>query len=61
MQMFPAEQWRGFARIWLKNITVQGILEKIWLADAVEAGFVQASLSRPAKAEQDGRKERKAK
>ena len=55
MQMYAAEQWRGFARIWLKNITVQGILEKSWLADAVEAGFAQAGLSRPAKTEPDGR------
>jgi hypothetical protein len=39
----------------LKNITVQCILEKSWLADAVEAGFAQAGLSRPAKAEPDGR------
>jgi hypothetical protein len=55
MQMFAAEQWRGFARIWLKNITVQCILEKSWLADAVEAEFAKAGLSRPAIAEPGGR------
>ena len=37
------------------NITVRGILEKSWLAHAVETGFAQAGLSRPAKAEPDGR------
>jgi hypothetical protein len=55
MQMFTAEQVRGFAHTWLKNITVRGILEKSWLADAVEAGLAKAGLSRPAKAEPDGR------
>jgi len=51
----PQNKWRSFARFWLKNITVQCVLEKSWLADAVEAGFAKAGLSRPAKAEPDGR------
>ena len=59
MQMFAAEQWRGFARIWLKKITVQCILEKSWLADAVEAEFAKAGLTRPEKDEPDGRRRRK--
>ena len=51
----PQNKRRGFAHTWLKTITVQGNLEKSWLADAVEAGFAQAGLSSPAKAEPDGR------
>ena len=50
----PQNKWRSFARSWLKNITVQGLLEKNWLADAVEAGLAKARLSRPEKAEPDG-------
>jgi hypothetical protein len=50
----PQNKWRSFARSWLKNITVQGLLEKSWLADAVEAGLAKARLSRPEKAEPDG-------
>ena len=57
----PQNKRLGFAHTWFKNITVQSILEKSGLADAVEAGFAQVGLSRPAKAEPDGRKERKAK
>jgi hypothetical protein len=48
-------KWRGFAYTWFKNITVHGILEKSWLADAVEAGLAKAGLSSPAKTEPDGR------
>ena len=51
----PQNKLRGFAPTWLKNITVRGILEKSWLAHAVETGFAQAGLSRPAKAEPDER------
>jgi hypothetical protein len=55
VQMFAAEQVEGVCSYLAQNITVQCILEKSWLADAVEAGFAQAGLSRPAKAEPDGR------
>ena len=51
----PQNKLRGFATIWLKNITVQCILEKSWLADAVEAEVAKAGLSSHAKAEPDGR------
>jgi len=51
----PQNKRRGFAHTRLKNITVKSILEKSGLADAVEAGFAQAGLSRPAKAEPDER------
>ena len=40
----PQSKWRGFAHTWLKNITVRGILEKSWLADAVEAELAKAGL-----------------
>jgi hypothetical protein len=55
VQMFAAAQVEGLRSYLAKKITVQGILEKSWLADAVEAGLAKAGLSRPAKAEPDGR------
>jgi hypothetical protein len=55
MQMFTVEQAPGLRSYLAQNITVQGIPEKSSLAHAVEAGFAQAGLSRPAKAEPDGR------
>ena len=50
VQMFAAEQVEGLRSYLAQNITVQGILEKSWLADAVQAGLAKARLSRPAKA-----------
>ena len=49
VQMFAAEQVGGFAHSWLKNITVRGILEKSWLADAVQAELAKADLQCPAR------------
>ena len=40
----PQNKWRGFAHTWHKNITVRGILEKSWLADAVQAELAKADL-----------------
>ena len=40
----PQNNWRGFAHTWLKNITVRGILEKSWLANAVQAELAKARL-----------------
>ena len=55
VQMFAATQVEGLRSSLAQNLTVQCILEKSWLADAVEAGFAQAGLSSPVKAEPDGR------
>jgi hypothetical protein len=52
--MFAATQVEGLRSSLAQNITVQCILEKSWLANAVEAGLAKAGLSRPAKAEPDG-------
>ena len=45
----PQNKLRGFAPTWLKNITVQCVLEKSWLADAVQAELAKADLQRPAR------------
>jgi hypothetical protein len=50
VQMFTAEQVEGLRSSLAQNLTVQCILEKSWLADAVQAGLAKARLSRPAKA-----------
>jgi hypothetical protein len=55
VQMLAAEQVEALRSYLAQNITVQGILEKSWLADAVQAGLAKAGLSSPAKAEPDGR------
>jgi hypothetical protein len=55
VQMFAATQVEGLRSYLSQNITVQGIPEKSSLADAVQAGLAKARLSRPAKAEPDGR------
>ena len=42
VQMFAAEQVEGLRSYLAQNITVQGILEKSWLADAVKAELMKA-------------------
>ena len=55
VQMFAAAQVEGLHSYLAQNITVQGIPEKSWLVDAVEAGLAKAGSSRPTTAEPDGR------
>jgi hypothetical protein len=55
VQILTAEQVEELRSFLAQNITVQSVLEKSWLADAVEAGLAKARLSRSAKAESDGR------
>jgi hypothetical protein len=50
VQMFAATQVEELRSFLAQNLTVQCILEKSWLADAVQAGLAKARLSRPAKA-----------
>jgi len=44
VQMFAAEQVEGLRSYLAQNITVRGILEKSWLADAVQAELAKAGL-----------------
>jgi hypothetical protein len=55
VQMFAATQVEGLRSYLSQNITVQGIPEKSWLVEVVEAGLAKAGWSCPAKAEPDGR------
>jgi hypothetical protein len=44
VQMFAEEQVEGLRSYLAQNITVQDIMEKSWLADAVQAGLAKAGL-----------------
>jgi len=44
VQMFAEEQVEGLRSYLAQNITVRGIMEKSWLADAVQAGLAKAGL-----------------
>ena len=44
VQMFAAEQVEGVCSYLAQNITVQCILEKSWLADAVQAELAKSDL-----------------
>jgi hypothetical protein len=44
VQMFAEEQVEGLRSYLAQNITVQDIMEKSWLADAVQAELAKAGL-----------------
>jgi hypothetical protein len=44
VQMLAAEQVEGLRSHLAQNITVRGILEKSWLADAVQAELAKGGL-----------------
>ena len=49
VQMFAEEQVEGLRSYLAQNITVQDIMEKSWLADAVQAELAKAICKHPAR------------